>query len=108
MGNSKEYYTAYNRAYYHKHKRKIRKQQQVWEAERARIVRSLKERPCMDCGIQYPHYVMDWDHRDPTQKVMGVSRMTTRVPLEALLTEIEKCDLVCANCHRERTHGPKV
>ena len=28
-----------------------------------RLVRDAKNRPCADCGVQYPYYVMDLDHR---------------------------------------------
>ena len=68
-----------------------------------RIIREAKSRPCADCGIQYPYYVMDFDHRDGASKefaLNSVSRKTER----AILREIEKCDVVCSNCHRERTH----
>jgi L-lysine 2,3-aminomutase len=46
---------------------------------------------------------MDFDHRDARLKefsLHSVHRKTKR----AILREIEKCDVVCANCHRERTH----
>ncbi len=29
------------------------------------IVREAKSVPCADCGVKYPYYVMDFDHRDP-------------------------------------------
>jgi hypothetical protein len=71
--------------------------------KRRELVRQIKSRGCADCGIQYPFYVMDFDHREGETKeyeLNRIDRMTTR----ALLREIEKCDVVCANCHRERTH----
>lgn len=76
-------------------------------AERRQLVIDAKSRPCADCGVQYPYYVMDLDHRDGASKqfslhaVHGVSK-------EAVMREIEKCDVVCANCHRERTHRRRV
>lgn len=57
------------------------------------------------CGKQFPHYVMDLDHRDPNEKVAAVAAIINRGSWRLLLAEIEKCDIVCANCHRERTHG---
>jgi hypothetical protein len=70
-----------------------------------RFVEALKERtPCMDCGRKYPYYVMDFDHTRGV-KIDGISRMIRMAKtVEWLQTEIDKCDLVCANCHRERTH----
>lgn len=64
----------------------------------------LKQDPCVDCNLLWPHYVMDFDHRDPFTKVGSVSRMIVDVyNLGKILEEIKKCDLVCANCHRIRT-----
>lgn len=61
----------------------------------------------MDCGIKYPHYAMDFDHRDNTQKLTSVSLMITvhRYSKDKILDEIKKCDLICSNCHRIRTHN---
>lgn len=70
------------------------------------MVDKLKSEPCTDCGASFPPYVMDFDHRDPSQKSDIVSRMVRRaVAVKTILDEIAKCDLVCANCHRERTFG---
>ena len=65
----------------------------------------FKNRPCMDCGIFYPPYVMEFDHVRG-KKVNGVGRMLTN-SMVRLVAEIAKCDLVCANCHRERTFTRK-
>ena len=68
------------------------------------FVITAKSKPCADCGIQYPCYVMDFDHVRGT-KLDGISRMVSMVYTEEKLQEeIDKCDVVCANCHRERTH----
>jgi hypothetical protein len=61
----------------------------------------------MDCGIKYPSYVMDFDHRDPTTKLFAIGAAYS-VAEKRLRDEISKCDVVCANCHRERTHGKSV
>jgi hypothetical protein len=67
-------------------------------------LRALKSVPCMDCKKTYPYYVMDYDHRDGTIKSGNVALLAFRGGRNVMLREIEKCDLVCANCHRERTH----
>lgn len=58
---------------------------------------------CTDCGISN-HIVLDFDHiRD---KKYNVSRMIhDGFSWKAILKEIEKCEVVCANCHRIRTHS---
>ena len=69
------------------------------------FVRSLKDIPCADCKIKYGTWVMDFDHRDATQKKGNISQLVRARPRkETILAEVAKCDVVCANCHRERTH----
>lgn len=65
------------------------------------LVRGLKNNPCSDCGVKYHYSVMDFDHlRD---KKFNIGRDGKGHSFEDLITEISKCDLVCANCHRIRT-----
>lgn len=73
------------------------------------LVAKIKDRPCADCGCRYPPYVMDFDHREGTAKKRGVSKMVNHggIALKAILVEIDKCDLVCSNCHRIRTYRRK-
>ena len=47
---------------------------------------------------------MDLDHREPADKRAGVGSLVGRVAWEILLEEIQKCDPLCANCHRMHTH----
>ena len=75
--------------------------------ERREMVLKAKSRPCADCGIQYPYYVMDFDHRDGASKRFSLHSVHS-VTKRAILSEIEKCDIVCANCHRERTHRRRI
>jgi hypothetical protein len=66
------------------------------------FVRELKSVPCRDCGIQYPYYVMDFDHLE--DKTFNLGSAFNRFGREKLLNEIAKCEIVCSNCHRERTY----
>jgi hypothetical protein len=70
---------------------------------RQRLMAFIKAHPCHDCGREFPGVCMDFDHRDPETKAGSVSKMAVRAKIPALLAEIAKCDLVCANCHRLRT-----
>ena len=60
--------------------------------------------PCVDCGRTFPYFVMQFDHRDPREKKYLVSQMVGRTGTETILAEVRKCDIVCTNCHRERTY----
>ena len=69
-------------------------------------LRAAKDAPCVDCGQRYPFYVMEFDHREGETKLFNIADVTSkyRTSRETLDRELAKCDLVCANCHRERTY----
>ena len=81
-------------------------QRQRTRERQSGYIRKAKDKPCADCGVKYPHYVMDLDHNGQ-EKVIKIAQSVGRVSDERLLAEIAKCDVVCANCHRERTLGPE-
>ena len=66
------------------------------------LLLALRARPCHDCGITYPPIVMQFDHRDPSGKSFNVAQSWCRAT-DAVLKEAAKCDIVCRNCHRDRT-----
>lgn len=78
-------------------------QKQIVELLRQYVER-LKSAPCTDCKKKFPPISMDFDHRDPSTKSFSISELIVTAPsFEILRAEIDKCDLVCANCHRVRT-----
>ena len=58
---------------------------------------------CMDCRWAFPRECFHFDHRPGTEKAKNLSQMWHTSSDEALAAELEKCDLVCANCHAIRT-----
>jgi hypothetical protein len=78
-----------------------RRRQAIWREYLAQ----LKNRACKDCGKSYPSYCMDFDHLAPETKVADIPIMLSRnASEERILAEIEKTEIVCANCHRGREH----
>lgn len=63
---------------------------------------------CCDCGVNYPYYVMDFDHLEGAEKDDTINFLSSTGRIGAVKREMEKCELVCANCHRERTHQRRV
>ena len=69
----------------------------------------IKARPCSDCGMFFPVCCMDFDHRIGTVKKFNVGSMFAHHYSRKLIeSELEKCDLVCSNCHRVRTRDRKI
>lgn len=56
---------------------------------------------CIKCGYNKYREVLEFHHRDPTQKEFGVGQNGLCRSWERVKKETEKCDLLCANCHRE-------
>lgn len=55
---------------------------------------------CLYCPESHPA-CLEFHHRDPEQKELTISLAVARASLERIQTEIEKCDLICSNCHRK-------
>lgn len=97
----------YQKKHYHAKKQYYVDKANATLARKKAWYQELKNFPCMDCGVKYPYYVMDFDHRPDEIKEFDVSQKLF-LSKEKLLIEIAKCDLVCANCHRIRTHERKM
>lgn len=68
---------------------------------RKELMRDSKSKPCADCGVQYPYWIMQFDHLRDKEFMIGYQGY--RCGLDRLTKEIAKCDVVCANCHAHRT-----
>ena len=59
----------------------------------------------MDCGYSACLSALEFHHRDPKEKDFGISRhkyLNREETKQKLRIELDKCDLICSNCHRER------
>lgn len=68
------------------------------------LVNKIKSVPCKDCGVQYPHWIMDFDHVSGVKSGNVATMVHNCKPIEVLMEEISKCEVVCSNCHRDRTY----
>ena len=55
---------------------------------------------CKKCG-ESKSYLLDFHHRDPKEKESELSDLSKGYNLDKFFNELHKCDLLCANCHRE-------
>lgn len=85
----------------------------VLEQVRRIVWEYLRNHPCVDCGNDDPR-VMEFDHVRGVKKYNVSEMQNQRHTVKALMEEIAKCDIRCANCHRIKTyhqfgwHQPKM
>lgn len=105
----KEKNREYQRKWYAANKEK---QYERTRANQARVVAEtrpmlleyLKEHPCMDCGYSDIR-ALEFDHVRGTKK-KGVTKLVSMgLSWESIMKEIDKCDVVCSNCHKIRTYS---
>lgn len=55
---------------------------------------------CAVCGENHPS-CLEFHHKDKLIKETEVSKMLTRYTEEEIFAEINKCVVLCSNCHRK-------
>ncbi len=68
------------------------------------LIYMVKSVPCTDCGIEYPPFVMDLDHVRGLKFKDVSSMVDNTMSQKSIMAEVAKCEVVCSNCHRIRTH----
>ena len=103
---SSESQRPYNVRYYATHRQAELDRVKTRQEATLAFLRGLRQVPCDDCRGVFPPHMMDFDHRDPSKKLFtlagGHALLMSR---DKLIAEVEKCDVVCANCHALRTFG---
>jgi hypothetical protein len=95
---------AANAAYYQRNRSFEIARVRIRQDGTVELLRELRARPCADCGGSFAPHQMDFDHRPGTVKRFNLMSGGSMLrPTASLLEEAAKCDVVCANCHRNRT-----
>lgn len=93
--NAQREHYANNKVKYRDNLRKRRQERARWFYE---YKLGLK---CMNCPEKHPA-CLQFHHRDPSEKIADVAWMVDfAYSMERILEEIEKCDVLCANCHKK-------
>lgn len=96
-------------AWYQRNKKELSRKTRDARTIKRQYVRDYKllNSICTDCKISYPPHILDFDHlRD--KKFQISSKGVKDYSLESIKKEIEKCEIVCSNCHRHRTYMRSV
>jgi hypothetical protein len=63
---------------------------------------------CIACGLREPVDALEFHHLDPKTKEFGISTEGIPRRWDKIVAELQKCVLVCANCHREVHAGART
>lgn len=100
---------ARNREYRKNNREKVRASERSRHADMRRKLDLLKMgRPCYDCGGDFPPVCLSWDHIPGKEKFFTIGSQMKSHCLDAVIDEINKCQLVCFNCHQLRTANRKL
>ena len=96
---------AYDREYWAKstsyRERQLKRRGDFKQRNRDFVIGYLKDHPCVDCG-ESDIIVLEFDHQG--DKDFNVSSMVgSAYSIDKIKKEIDKCEVVCANCHKRRT-----
>ena len=78
------------------------------DVRRRRLARKLRAiellgGKCVKCGYNKNPYVLDFNHKEGHIKEFSPSRIIQKRAWDLVVKELAKCELLCANCHREYT-----
>jgi hypothetical protein len=74
----------------------------IREQNARKVFEYLAKHSCLSCGESDP-IVLEFDHRDRSDKIESISNLVSHSSWERIETEIQKCDVLCANCHRRKS-----
>jgi len=93
----------YRREWYYRNKEHAKNKVIERKAKNRQWLKDYKSQViCKYCGENDP-VCLDFHHRDPSKKTALISQMVyiKGWSIERMLEEINKCDIVCSNCHRK-------
>ncbi len=94
--------------YYYKHGNKYRhraisRNRKIKDNLKKQMLSYLQDKCCVSCGIEDSR-VLEFDHIDPDSKSASISRLiNSTTNWDNVLQEINKCQILCANCHKIKT-----
>lgn len=98
---------AYSAAHYQKTKEETKQRakkkrsalRKEWKAFKATLY-------CTKCGFNH-HAALDFHHKDPSTKTDSVNALVSNGRYALAMQEVEKCVVLCANCHRIHHHDER-
>lgn len=103
---NKEKMREYRREWYNKNKEHAKGKIQERREELVTWFKDLKSKlKCCKCGEDFI-YCLEFHHTDPNEKEFTITKAVNNgLGREKILEEIDKCVVLCANCHRKEHYA---
>ena len=85
-------------------KEKYRENNQRRQKKNRQWLEDIKNKLFCEICKESRYWILDFHHTDPNEKEGSVSRLIRSVSKDRVLEEIKKCQVLCANCHRDLHH----
>jgi hypothetical protein len=96
----KAYHKVKSRKHYEEHRQELIDKAAARRKELREEWRTFKRTlKCTTCGFSHPA-ALDFHHEDPSKKEAHIHRLLANGQNAKLEKELEKCVVLCANCHR--------
>lgn len=97
----------YRDAHYQRNKDKyIQKTKERAAQYQEDYIKYKKTLSCNSCG-ESRYWLLEFHHTD-SSKEFNISTKSSSMPLDTLKKEIDKCEVLCANCHRDRHYQERL
>lgn len=78
------------------------KVQRVFVEEKTAFIKEMYGTKCTICGYDRCYNALEFHHLDGGEKEFTPSKIISNfTPISTLIKELDKCVILCSNCHRE-------
>lgn len=78
------------------------KVQRYFVEEKTALIKKMYGTKCTICGYDRCYNALEFHHLDSDEKEFAPSKIISNfTPIETLIRELDKCVILCSNCHRE-------
>jgi hypothetical protein len=89
-----------NRRYYLRYRKN--RNHKLMKENMCFLYKYLCKNPCVDCGVSNP-VVLQFDHVKGKKRFSVCEMLRRRYSINAIIIEVNKCVVRCANCHAKKT-----